>query len=109
MKVSFEGIGSMTATFEADGVAAGDMVKVTANGKVAKCADSDVPVGVAQSIWGDVATVQIGGYVRVPCDGGLTVGWQTVNVSGDKLKTAEEGGRGLMVVDVQNGIAGVIL
>ena len=47
MKVAFDGIGENMVTFEANGVKAGDLVKVSAQGTVAPCAASgDVPSGV---------------------------------------------------------------
>jgi len=41
MNVSYEGIGQWAATFACDGVSAGQVVKVSGNGTVAKCADND--------------------------------------------------------------------
>mgnify|MGYP003166741237 CR=1 FL=1 len=41
MNVSYEGIGQWAATFACDGVSAGQVVKVSGSGTVAKCADND--------------------------------------------------------------------
>lgn len=110
MKVSFEGIGELTATFEAAEAAPGDLVKLSGNGQVSTCADGDAPVGVVKNVWGGVASVQLRGYVRVPCDEGFsTLGIKAVSVKSGKLADAEEGGRTVLVTDIANGVAGVIL
>ena len=46
MNVSYEGIGQWAATFACDGVSTGQVVKVSGNGTVAKCADNDGFEGV---------------------------------------------------------------
>ena len=50
MNVSYEGIGQWAATFACDGVSAGQVVKVSGNGTVAKCADNDGFEGVVLSV-----------------------------------------------------------
>ena len=50
MKVCFEEIGHMSATFAAESGEGGDVVKVSANGTVAPCADGDVFCGVMEGI-----------------------------------------------------------
>lgn len=115
MKVSFEGIGEQVATFEAvtsgdTAVTPGTLVLVSGNGTVKACAKAgDIPAGVVLSARDGCAAVQIGGYVKVPCASGLTVGWQAVaaDASGALAKTT--GGRGVLVTDVSDGVCGVIL
>ena len=50
MNVSYEGIGQWAATFACDGVSAGQVVKVSGSGTVAKCADNDGFEGVVLSV-----------------------------------------------------------
>ena len=50
MNVSYEGIGQWAATFACDGVSAGQVVKVSGNGTVAKCADNDGFEGAVLSV-----------------------------------------------------------
>ncbi len=112
MKTSFQGIGEMIATFEAgESVAVGSLVKVSANGKVDVCADTDPFCGVVVNIRGGYAAVQIGGYAQIPCTGGVAVGYQTLCAGADgKAKTGETG-RQLLVVDYDStaAVCGVIL
>ena len=115
MKVSFMGIGEQVATFEAvtDGdtaAKAGGIAVMSGNGKV--CAASkagELPAGLVIDVRGDYAAVQIGGYMKLPCDTGLTVGYQhLVTDASGKVKSATSGRPGL-VVDVEDGVCGVIL
>ena len=115
MKVSFNGIGEQVATFEAvtDGstaAKAGSIAVMSDNGKVCAASKaSELPAGLVLDVRGDYAAVQIGGYMKLPCDTGLTVGYQhlATDASG-KVKSATTGRPGL-VVDVEDGVCGVIL
>jgi len=64
MSVSFDGIGETVATFEAaSGVKAGDPVKASAAGKVAKCAEGERFCGVSLYVSGDGhAAVRLRGH-----------------------------------------------
>ena len=59
MKVSFEEIGYMSATFAAERGEAGQVCKMAGNGRVAPCADGDAFIGVMESIRKGYAGVQI--------------------------------------------------
>ena len=94
------------ASFEAAaGTQAGALVKLTANGQVGPCsADGDIPAGVVTSLGEGLAAVQMAGYVEVPCDTALTVGWQAVASSADgELEKATAAGRDALVVWVDAG------
>ena len=67
MNVSYEGIGQWAATFACDGVSAGQVVKVSGSGTVAKCADNDGFEGVVLSVArdGKACSVAMGGMVTV--------------------------------------------
>lgn len=73
-KISFDGVGAVVATFEAaDGVAGGQVVKLTGNGAVGPCSAGDVFAGVALEPRNGMAAVQVGGFCAVTGTG-LTVG-----------------------------------
>lgn len=111
MKVSFEDIGQVLATCQAgEGVAQGDVVKMSANGTVVGCAAGERFCGVAVSpTRGGCAAVQVKGFVTVPCtDSKVVPGWVALTADGDKgVKSAGEGDEGaeLLVVQVENGSA----
>ena len=73
MNVSYEGIGQWAATFACDGVSAGQVVKVSGSGTVAKCADNDGFEGVVLSVArdGKACSVAMGGMVTVSYTGGF--------------------------------------
>ena len=63
-KISFEGIGEMVATFACGAdVAAGQVVKVSADGTVDPCAAGNKICGVALSAEDGYAAVLLGGVV----------------------------------------------
>ena len=66
MNVSYEGIGQWAATFACDGVSAGQVVKVSGSGTVAKCADNDGFEGVVLSVArdGKACSVAMGGMLK---------------------------------------------
>ncbi|MCI2106211.1 MAG: hypothetical protein LKK00_05760 [Intestinimonas sp.] len=102
-RISFEEIGSITATFfAASGVKAGQVVKVSGNGTAAPCADGDKFCGVALSVSSDGFTgVQVGGFTTLPAEnGGIVPGWAELCADGSGgVKTAASGaGREYLVV-----------
>jgi len=105
MKISLNGCGENVATFEAEsGVAAGTVVKMTGNGIVGLCAAKDAFIGVAVSVRGGFAAVQLGGYVQVPYSGAAApvVGYQMLNGAGDGKIQVEATGRSILVTDVDS-------
>lgn len=103
MNVSLNGFRESTVTFETEEtLVTGTPVKLTANGMVGPCGDGDKFCGVAANERCGFAAVQLGGYVRLPYDGTApAVGYQNfLAASGGKIKTAESGGRSLLVTDV---------
>ena len=82
-RVSFDGIGQVLATFEAEeGVKAGQTVEMSGDGTVKLCANGKRPAGV-----------QVRGFVTVKA-AGVTAGW--VKLSAD--------GSGGMKVDESMGV-----
>lgn len=116
MKVSFEGMGEQVVTFEAvttgsGAVTAGKPVVVTGNGTVSATSKAgDIPAGVALSVRGGYAAVQVAGYVTLPCAASLTVGYQHIQLDASgKVAAAATGGRGALVAHVADGVCGLIL
>lgn len=103
MKVSFEGIGQWSATFACDaGVQQGQVVKISGNGQVAKCADGDAFCGVVNTVGRDGAacSVVLGGMVTVSYTGSApALGWSGLNADGDGVK-ADDSGRAYLVAAV---------
>lgn len=113
-KIAFEGIGEVRATFyAADGVAEGQVVKVTENGTVGLCAAGESFCGVARSAWDGCAGVQVGGFAEVSTqDANVTAGYVALVADGNGgVKKAGDGenGRELLVVLVDAGMATVKL
>ena len=114
MKVSLNGLGEQVATFEAEStVTAGSTVKITANGTVGVCAAKEPFCGIALSVRGGFAAVQIGGYVgNVPYTGtGMSVGYKTIAAAADGKVQVDAAGRNLLVTDVDTAAStcGLIL
>lgn len=112
MKVCFTGLMEQEATFEAAaGVAAGQPVKVTESGKVSSCAENDLPCGVAVSLRGGYAAVQLAGYVKLPYTGSVAVGYQKIAANGAGGVTVSDTGRQLLVMDVDTAslVCGILL
>ena len=68
-KVSFEGIGAVTATFYAgEGVEAGQVVKLSGDSAVDSCAAVERFCGVAEAVREGCASVQVTGLAQVKCE-----------------------------------------
>ena len=103
-KISFDGIGQELVTFEAaSGVTAGHVVKLTDNGKVAKCDAGDAFCGAALNVRGGYAGVQLRGFVTLNCAGDETVGYVSLVADGSGgVKKASRGGVSTLVVSVDS-------
>lgn len=103
MKISFEGIGQIVATFAmASGVEAGMAVAVTADGTVGKGTAGAAPCGVVLAAREDSCAVQVGGFVRVAYTGTApTVGYGTIGLDGNGgIKTVSTGGLTCLIAQV---------
>ncbi len=104
MKVGFEGIGHVVATFLTDTSATkGHPVVVSKNGTVKDCAKGKAPVGVLLGRRGDQAAVLLHGYVTLPYTGTTapSLGWNDLvgdGTGGLTLAGEDETGRSLLVV-----------
>ncbi len=104
-KISFEGIGEVVATFACgDGVAAGQVVKVTEDGTVGPCSDGEKFCGVALSAQDGYAAVQLGGLVKAPLSGeGVAAGWCKLSADGSGgVKKDDSAGVEYLVVRVES-------
>ena len=105
MKVCFEDIGHMSATFAAQSGEGGQPVKVSGNGVVSACADGEVFCGVMESLRGGYAGVQLHGFVTLPYSGTApTLGFNTLVANGNGGVKAASGGRAHLVVSVDSAV-----
>ena len=112
MKYSFDGIGSVTATFgTASGadIAPGTPVKISAAAEVAACASGEDFVGIVLSCRAGCACVQLAGCVTAACSGTLTPGYAKLNADANGGITSGTAGRERLVLDVQTGSATIML
>ena len=83
MHVSFEEIGHLSATFGCDKCTAGQVCKVSENGRVAPCADGERFCGVLESVRTGHAGVQLHGFAEVSYTGAApAVGYTGLQADG---------------------------
>lgn len=110
MEVNFMGYDEGVLTFIAgSGVTEGTLVKITANGTVAKCSSGDPFIGVCVGVRDGYAAVQVKGYAELPYTGSVSVGYRKLASNGSDKATANDNGRNLLVLSVVSGSIGVIL
>ena len=100
MKVSFEGIGDMIATFPAaDDVVKGWVVKLDEDGQVCACGDGDRFVGTAVNVREGFAGVRLGGLARVGCSGAVPgCGWVKLAADGKGGVKSDSSGQEYLAV-----------
>ena len=105
MKVCFEDIGHMGATFAAAGGEGGDPVKISANGTVCGCADGEVFCGVMECLRGGYGAVQLHGFVTLPYSGTVPVlGYNSLLANGNGGVKVGIGGKNCLVVSVDSNV-----
>ncbi len=114
MSVSLSGYEDKVVTLiAASGVKKGDLVKISANKTVEKCANTNTFCGVVLSVNNGYAAVKVGGYVTLPYSGTFTaLGYQSLSSDGsNKVKADSEKGRQILVMDIDSTSAttGIIL
>lgn len=112
MKVSFEGIGEIAASFYNDGASVGEMCKMTANGTVGACASGDGFIGVAVDCDGQYASIVTSGFVTVSYTGAAPVaGFAKLSADGNGGVKADSAGAQYAVVSVDTnaGTATIII
>ena len=101
MQVSFEEIGRLSATFAAESGEAGNVCKMSGNGKVAPCADGDGFIGIMEGIRKGVAGVQLHGFAQVGYTGTAPdVGYVNLTADGNGGVKVSESGKAYLVVSV---------
>lgn len=101
MKVAFEEIGHITATFAADSGEAGQVCKMEANGKVAPCADGDGFIGVMEGVRKGCTGVQLHGFAEVGFTGTApNLGYVNLTADGNGGVKVSQSGRAYLVVSV---------
>ena len=105
MKVCFEEIGRMSATFTAESGEAGQVVKVSGNGAVTPCADGEVFCGVMESLRKGYAAVQLHGFVTLPYTGTAPgLGYNNLLANGSGGVKVGSVGRSHLVVNVDTNV-----
>ena len=103
MKVCFEDIGHMSATFAAESGESGKVCKVCGNGAVAVCSEGECFCGVMESVRKGFAGVQLHGFVTLPYSGTAPgLGYQGLVADADGGIMLGEG-REYLVVSVDEG------
>ena len=106
MNVSFEEIGRLAVTFAHSGAMAGQVCKLSSDGKVTPCAAGDKFCGIVEGVRGGFAAVQVEGFGTVAVTGSVGLGY--VNLCADGAGGVKAGtGREYLVVrvDANNGTA----
>ncbi len=92
MNIGFTGFRENVLTFECTStVAAGDLVKMSASGKVTKVSANDDFIGKCVSVRDGYAAVQLGGYAEAAKSGTVNVGYNKLVAASSGVKTAESG------------------
>jgi len=106
MKVSFEGMGELVATFYNGDESAqiqGKPVAMSGSGEVEGCGEGERFMGIAVSATAEAAAVQLGGYVRCTYSGTApSVGYVQLVADGSGGVAVDEDEKGsiLLVLDV---------
>lgn len=110
MKVAFEEIGVIRASFTADSGENGQVCKMAANGKVAPCADGDQFIGVMEGVRKGVCGVQIHGFAEVSYTGTAPgLGYVNLAANGSGGVKVSSGGRAHLVVSVDENAMKAIM
>ena len=110
MNVNFNGFNENVTTFIAGtGVEPGALVKVSADGTVAKCSSGEAFCGVCVGARGDYAAVQLSGYAQLHAGSKIAVGYKKLASDGSNNAAVNTNGRELLVVDSDTDYVGVIL
>ena len=92
MNISFAGFKENVLTFECTNtVKKGDLVKMSASGKVTKAAVNDSFIGVCVGENDGYAAVQFEGYVEAAKSGTVNVGYAKLAATASGVKAAESG------------------
>ena len=109
-KISFDDIGNVMATFYAsEGVEAGQVVKVTANGTVGPCAQGEAFCGVAGQVRCGAVAVQVGGFMQIGITGEIGLGRVKLAADGKGGVQADDNGVEALVVQVEQALGKAVI
>ena len=97
MKVSFEEIGRLAATFAHEDCESGHVCKLVGNGLVMPCNEGDDFCGLVESVRGGFAAVQVEGFVALSSSGPVDVGYVELCADGSGGVMAGQGRKFLVV------------
>jgi len=101
MKVSFEGIGELVATFYNNGATDGSPVKMSKAGEVSPCANSERFIGIATAPGAEYTGVIISGCVTLTYSGTAPVlGYAKLSANGSGGVKTDAGGTEYKVLGV---------
>lgn len=110
MNIGFNGFCDNTVTFEADStVVKGVLLKLIDDNTVSVCEDGDKVVGVCVNVREGYAAVKLYGYVELPSEGAINVGYQTLSAADGTSVKPDANGREYLVVSAGTDTIGVIL
>lgn len=110
MKVAFEEIGHISASFLADSGENGQVCKMEQNGKVAPCADGDAFIGVMEGIRKGYTAVQLHGFAEVAYTGTAPeLGYVSLAADGNGGVKVSAAGRVHLVVSVDENTMKAII
>ena len=97
--IKFTGYMENVLTFECEGaVEAGDLVNITASGKVGKATEGGAFIGECVNQKNGIAAVQLGGYIETAKTGTVAVGYQKLVADANGgVKTASAGKERLVI------------
>jgi len=110
MNVSFNGIGQVCATFPCENAAEGHAVKLDTAGAAVECADGDRFCGAALCCRDGACTVQVRGFVTLPCSSGApALGWTALAADGKGGVKPSAGSPEYLVADAADGMITILL
>ena len=108
MSVSLKGFHEKYVTLTAgESCTVGSPVEITDDNTVTDCTSGDF-AGVCAAREGDLALVQVSGYMVLPADS-LSLGTCNVSIAGGKAAKAAAGGRSAIVTALGDGTAELVL
>ncbi len=111
MNINFSGYNENVVTFAVDSqdVVMGTPVKMSDSGTVTVCADGDEMAGVAVNVRNGYAAVQLSGYIEMPTDEKMTVGYTKIAAASSNKVKQSDNGREYLVVYATDSVVGFIL
>lgn len=112
MNINFSGYNENVVSFAVDEnseVTMGTPVKMVSSATVGACDDGDIIAGVAVNVRNGYAAVQLSGYIEMPADTMLPIGYQKLVATTSNKVKCDDNGREYLVVYSAGGVVGFIL